>query len=486
MNRTFFLWAIIFLLLFTGNTQAADWKAGVAKVKITPQENIWLSGYPERDHAAEGTAIDLWAKAIVLEDATGKQAVLVTTDIIGFQKNISDRIREQLNTLFGWSKAQIILNASHTHSGPVVADSGAFSYYHDNYNTSRDELKRVSAYTQWLEKQIIELVIQAAQSLEPVSLFSANGVAHIQVNRRNNPEILTPHDELKGPNDYSVPVIKAINASGQIKAIIFGYACHPATLDDYFWSGDYPGYSQIELEKWYPDATALFFQGAAGDMNPTPRLSHQLAKQHGVTLAAAVDRTLSEKMQELPAILNMSYSEISLPFGKHPNEKQLDKIIRENNPYFKRWAEYILSQIKTGKTLMKTYPYPIQVWNLGGLPLFSMGGEITISYAIGLKQLYGQNSFVMGYSNDVMGYIPSKVILKEGGYEGRIAIIYDGLPAPWQDGIEALVYEGVKEIAKQAEIHEIQYVKPESKNRFLTFIKKIFSFFSSLVSSKYF
>ena len=437
----------------TDNNQVFGWKAGVAKLKITPQENVWLAGYAARDRAAEGTSMDLWAKAILLEDASGQQVICVTTDMIGFQKGMSDRIREQLNTRFGWSKAQIILNASHTHSGPVIADPGTFSYFHDNYNNSKDELDKVARYTQWFEKQIIELVIQAVQSLEPVSLSAANGIARVQVNRRNNPENeLTPLTELKGPNDYSVPVLKVTNQSGAIKAIIFGYACHPTTLDDYLWSGDFPGYAQIILEKLYPDATALFFQGAGADMNPIPRRSHSLVKQYGIALAASVERTLSEEMQALSPSLTTAYKEILLPFGSHPTEKELNEIIRTQTDYQKRWAEEMLAKIKTGQPLMKTYPYPIQLWNLGGWPLFSMGGELTIGYAIGLKERYGQNVFVMGYSNDVMAYIPTKTVLEEGGYEGATAMMADGLPAPWTNNIEELVYEGIESLAVQAGI----------------------------------
>ena len=451
MNKTVFKYIVLSLSLLAGHMQAGGWKAGIAKVIITPQENIWLSGYADRDRAAENTTIDLWAKAIVLEDGSGKQAVWITTDMIGFQKGMSDRIREQLNKRFGWSNAQIILSASHTHSGPIVKDPGTFNCYHDNFNHSQEELDKAHRYAQWFEKQIVELAVQAARSMEAVSLYAANGIARIQVNRRNNTENqLTSLTELQGPNDYAVPVLKVVNASGSVKAIIFGYACHPTVLNGYSWSGDYPGYAQIELEKWYPDATAMFFQGAGADLNPLPRRSIPLAKQYGITLAAAVERTLSEEMQELPATLKVAYKEIPLSFGAPPTENELNDLIRKHTGYQRRWAEELLQQIKAGKPLMQTYPYPIQVWNMGGWPLFSLGGELTVGYAIGLKQRYGQNAFVMGYANDVMAYIPTKTILDEGGYEGATAQMADGLPGPWRDNIETVVYEGITETAKQA------------------------------------
>ena len=68
----------------------------------------------------------------------------------------------------------------------------------------------------------------------------------------------------------------------------FGYACHPTVLDGYEWSGDYPGFAQIELEKSYPGTVAMFFQGTGADMNPLPRRTVPLAQQYGEELAAAV------------------------------------------------------------------------------------------------------------------------------------------------------------------------------------------------------
>ena len=98
--------------------------------------------------------------------------------------------------------------------------------------------------------------------MKPVRLFSGNGVTRFPVNRRNNHEAtLNPQTELKGPNDYAVPVIQVVDQSGSIVAITFGYACHNTVLSGYQWSGDYAGYAQVELEKAFPGTTALFFQG---------------------------------------------------------------------------------------------------------------------------------------------------------------------------------------------------------------------------------
>jgi neutral ceramidase len=437
------LWLIGLLVI--SSTWAKGWKAGVAKVIITPQESVWQAGYASRTHASEGKLHDLWAKALALEDEDGKKCVLVTTDMLGFPKAMSDRIRTQLNQLFSLTKAQIILNSSHTHSGPVLDDA-----LHDIYPLDATEEAKIARYSRQLEAQIITLVGQAIKDLEPVDLFAQNGVTRFQVNRRNNKETsLREQTELKGPNDYAVPVIKAVTANGKLKAIAFGYACHPTVLDIYQFSGDYPGFAQIELENAHPGVTALFFQGAAGDQNPLPRRTISLARQYGKELAAAVDRVLEEPMRPLPPQLQTAYSEIQLPFSAPPTEAELIKTQGETIPYLKRWATRMLTEMKQGKRFITSYSYPLQVWKLGDQPLFSFGGELVIEYAIECKTRFGYDIFVMGYSNDVMGYIPSATILKEGGYEGASSQMVYGLPSVWDASVPNLIYAEIDKLAQQ-------------------------------------
>jgi neutral ceramidase len=444
------LWLIGLLVI--SSTWAKGWKAGVAKIMITPKESVWQAGYASRTHASEGKLHDLWAKALALEDENGKKCVLVTTDMLGFPKAMSDRIRTQLNQQFGLTKAQIMLNSSHTHSGPVLDDA-----LHDIYPLDAKEEAKIARYSRQLEAQIIALVGQALKDLEPVELFAQNGVTRFQVNRRNNKEAsLREQTELKGPNDYAVPVMKAVAANGKLKAIAFGYACHPTVLDIYQLSGDYPGFAQIELEQAHPGVTALFFQGAAGDQNPLPRRTISLARQYGRELAAAVDRVLEEPMRPLLAQLQTAYSEINLPLSAPPTEAELIKTQSETTPYLKRWATRTLAEMKQGKPFLSSYSYPLQVWKLGDQPLFSFGGELVIEYAIECKKRFSPDIFVMGYSNDVMGYIPSVAILKEGGYEGASSQMVYGLPSVWDASVPELIYAEVNRLAEQLGIPKVK------------------------------
>ena len=432
----------------SGNFEKTDtgWKAGVASMVITPIESMWMAGYGSRDHSSEGKVNDLWIKALALQDVDGNQSVLVTMDLEEISKIFSDRIKDQLKIKFRLSKAQVILNVSHTHSSPVLENFGDIYPSFDSI-----QIVRIKKYTGGLEDKIVALVNKALHSMQPVQLYSGNGVTRFQVNRRNNNEsTLNMQTELKGPNDYAVPVIKVVNKSGKIMAIAFGYACHNTVLDGYKWSGDYAGFGQSELEKMYPGATALFFQGCGGDQNPLPRRTVALAQQYGQTLAFAVESVLTGDMRELLPYLSTSYKEIELSLTAPPTKNELSKMVKEYSGYEKRWASRLINKLERGESLQTSYPYPIQIWRLGDQMMMALGGEPVIEYAIQLKRIFGEDMFVLGYSNDVMAYIPSAAILYVGAYEGASSVMTTYLPSTWASNIEMVMLRRMLGLAEQA------------------------------------
>lgn len=408
---------------------SAGWKAGVASANITPQESMWMSGFGFRNKPSEGVTTDIWASALALEDKHGKQVVLIAVDNSGIRKDISDSIRIKLKSMYHLDKDQVVINSSHTHTVPATSERWA-----------RDPIQKekIKKYAEKLEMQIVEITGEALKNLEPVNLYAANGVTRFQVNRRNNIQYkLHLQSVFNGPNDYAVPVLKVEKPSGDLLAILFGYACHASMLRDYNFSGDYPAFARMELRKLYPRATPLFFQGAGGNLIGHPRNTVEATRQAGKTLAAAVESVLSEPMSALPPILSTSYSEINLESDQVPPSKET------------------LNQLNRSESAVATYPYPVQVWKLGNLPLITLGGEPVVEYAIQIKLLFGQESFVFGYSNDVMAYISTPLILKEGGYEGSSSPFSSYTAqrgVKWALNIEARIMEEVLALAKKVGI----------------------------------
>lgn len=423
---------------------SGGWMAGVGRADITPKGPLWLAGYGSRDHASEGTLQPIWVKSLALKDEEGKTVVLVTSDILGFPKGMSDAIRDRLQKELGLAREQIILNSSHTHSGPVLRDS-----LYPIYPLNEQEIARIEEYSKGFEEHVFGAVRDALKSLAPAKLSAGNGICRFAVNRRENKEAaILDAFALKGPSDHAVPVLKVEREDGSLLAAVFGYACHNTTLCEYAWCGDYAGFAQSELETAHPGTTAMFFEGCGADQNPLPRRSVAIAKQYGRTLAAAVEQVLEDPMRSLAPAIRTAYIEVELALTTPPTREELAKIIEgEASVFHKRAAKQFLADLDQGKPLRTTYPYPVQMWRLGDQTIVALGGEIVIDYTVFIKQLLGRETFVMGYSNDLMSYIPSLRVLKEGGYEGRDAQVYYLMPSAYAEDVEDRIMAAVRDLA---------------------------------------
>ena len=450
MFRSVCLMAISSMLisaLFAEHANAEDWKAGVAKQKITPGELMWMAGYGSRNHSATGLLNDLHAKALVLEDAKGNRVALITVDLVGISPDLTKPICDELQAKYGLARSHVAICCSHTHSGPVVGHNLQTLHY-DQVDAAQQQ--QIDLYAAELKEKIVALVGRAVDNLAPSQLSFGTGKAAFAVNRRNNKEAdaasLRAAGQLVGPSDHDVPVLRIADADGKLKAVLFGYACHATVLDGYDWSSDYPGFAQSELEAGHPGATALFFAGCGADQNPLPRRKVELASQYGRDLAASVEAVLKEKLEPVTGDLQAGWTQVPLEIAKTPTKEEIEQDAKSADRYVSARARLYLAKLAAGESLPKTYPYPIQVWRLGSKLVFvALGGEVVVDYALAIKQqLGGEGTWVAGYSNDVMAYIPSRRVLAEGGYEGGGAMVYYSLPSPWAPSVEKTILDAVQ------------------------------------------
>ena len=445
---------VLFLMPFQ-NIEAEEtglktpWKAGIARVEITPDEPVWMGGFASRTQPSEGVLLPLFAKALALQDGEGNRAVLVTSDLLGFPKTVSDRIRDRIELNHGLSRAQIILSGSHTHGGPVVGDS-----LRCMYPMNDEQEAAVMRYTAALEDKIVTLVGEALNALAPAALFSGNGITRIAVNNRNNNEAaMTPATVPVGPSDYSVPTLRVTREDGSLAAIVFGYACHPTSLAGNLFSGDFTGFAQAFLEEDYPGTTALYFAGCGGDQKAMPRLGRTVARaqQQGKTLAAAVTCVLEEPMRPLEAHLRTAYNEVLLDLEPAPDAKTYLERVETTEGYQHLCNQWMLDRLERKGSLPTAWPVPVQLWRLGDQQLVTIGGEVMVEYALRIKERLGEDTFVMGYANDLMSYLPSERVLEEGGYEGASAQLIYGMPNVWKTGLEARILDAVEHLARETE-----------------------------------
>jgi hypothetical protein len=408
-----------------------------------------MSGYGSRTAPADGKETELWAKAMMLK-AGDSHLVLVTLDLVGIDRDLSQEVCKLIQEKHNVRRDAVILSTSHTHCGPVVG-----SNLRSMYLFGDEQTKLVDDYTAKLPGLILKAVDDAGRNLEPVTLAWATGSAGFAVNRRENKEpdvpMLRAKGLLKGPVDHDVPVLAATDAKGKLKGVVFGYACHATVMSYQKWSGDYPGFAQINLEAAHPGAAALFFAGCGADQNPLPRRSVELAKNYGKQLSDAVEAVLAKQMKPLDGQWAAIYREIDLPLADLPSREGLLKDAMSENKFVAARAKMLLKKLEAGGQLPASYPYPVQTWCLGkDLTLVTLGGEVVVDYSLRLKKELGkERTWLMGYANDVMAYIPSARVLKEGGYEGGGAMVYYGLPSVWGPKVEDLI---VAEVHKQTKL----------------------------------
>jgi hypothetical protein len=385
---------------------AASWKAGTATATITPQKMLFMAGYAARTKPAEGKVQELFAKAFALEDEQGGRLVFVTLDLIGVPQWLRHAVAARAEKEFKLSPANLVMNASHTHSGPSLRKGPLLEKDLEN-----PQLRDAIEYSQKLEDDIVGAIGQAIAGLQPARLTWNKARCGFAMNRRRDYTLPPDHPNANkapnpdGPVDHEVPALRVEAPDGTLRAALFGYACHNTSLGFYNYCGDYAGFAQQYLQEHRRGFTALFVMGCGADQNPYPRRSDvvpgvtdlELAMQHGRSLANAVEMALIVNPRPVAGPIRAAYEEIPLDYaapGKPP------------------------------------HPYPIQVIKLGNdLTFIALGSETVVDYSLRFKrELAGPAGiWVAGYSNDYTGYVPSLRVLKEGGYEAT---------AGWAESVE--------------------------------------------------
>ncbi len=424
------------------------YQVGIGRADITPQRPIRMAGYGSRNKPSEGVDAPLFARALALRHGDDAPLVLVSAEIIGFPRDIAEDIAGRLSERFKLPRANILLVASHTHTGPVVRANlkGMFAL-------KGEEAEAVQKYSRFLVERVVAAASQALEKMEPATLSFGRGRATFAANRR----VFKPGGVNFGVNpdgvvDPEVPVLR-VDAGGKVKAIAFGYACHCTTLggDHYRIGGDWAGYAMEYLERAHPGAAALFVTGCGGDANPEPRGKLEFARQHGLEMAGAVSRVLRGKLRPVEGPTKTVLERVELPLAPPPTRAEFEKRLTSRDVFVQRHARRFLEMMDRGEKLPTGYPCPVQVWQLGkDLTLVALGGEVVADYALRLKrELKGGDVWMAAYANDVFAYVPSARILLEGGYEADYNLIYYGLPGRFRNDVEEILVKGVHTLVKK-------------------------------------
>ncbi|MEP7272063.1 MAG: neutral/alkaline non-lysosomal ceramidase N-terminal domain-containing protein [Acidobacteriota bacterium] len=388
-------------------------RAGVARVDITPPPGVELWGYGDRSGPASSTLDPLYARVLVLSD--GRQTVALVTLDLGrsFGPPQIAWVRERVSRDHRVNEVMFI--ASHTHSGPVIED---------------DYVGEPPAWEQRALERIVNAIGEASGRLVPARIGVGFGQSIIGHNRRvvqsdGSVKMLWRNstNQQTGLVDPSVGVIRVDDSRGNPLAVLVNYACHPVVFgpDNLRYSADYPGamaeYIASELTTSGVTAPLGFFlQGAPGDINPmidkTPLAENadEEMRNLGRQLGREVVRVARTIMTERPANPDIAFLSEELRFR---NRWDLDKLsamltaaYREGGS--RRYQRYVVPEISTPVTTL-VINKQIAIVGLPGEPF------------VGLQLLLKQRSplaatFLCGYTNGYYGYFPTMSAAVSGGY----------------------------------------------------------------------
>ena len=411
---------ILTLLLSFSQTIYADKNvlmAGAAKTDITPTESLYMGGYDEsmRDVPSEGAYHKIYIRAVVFDDGA-KKIAFVVSDLVFY--NDYNGLRKTVSDATGIPYDNIFLSTTHNHAAPTIGGKNADSEWSKGFNS-----------------KVVLTVQNAIKDCEPVMLGGGTGHSTIGMNRRKMMEdtvSYTTFDENnssqssgkfktdkpvlihemagvyrlganpKGSIDNNVGIIRIDTLNGKPKAILVNYACHGTSLGgrNHIISPEWMGHMLEYIENNIPGVTGVYLQGAAGDVNP----------RFVGGLDGAVDDV---KKTEL--LGNEIGQETVKVFGKIKPKKLSDSQIYLVKKDIECPLKYnvVMRDFKT-----TTIGVPTAAIKIDNFTFVTFPGEMFHEIGQQIKSAaHTKNSFIVGYCNGSLGYMPTQKAFSEGGYE---------------------------------------------------------------------
>mgnify|MGYP001197288760 CR=1 FL=1 len=442
--------------------------AGVSRVNITPPLGYRLQGHLSRNQPSGKVHDPLYMKVLSISNGSDR-VVIITADLLGFSVDTVNMAWKEIKARTGLLPHQVMICASHTHSGPFVLPPPD-GKLNENY---------IPGYTALLAKQAAGAVREAMSCEEKVSLVFGKKEINIgSINRRKkNPDGTIGGPDPDGPADREVSVLSFEKNPGTPHAILFNYGCHPTTVSNkiYDITAEYPGAAQSELERFYPGATALFTNGCSGDVRPAllneDRTEFRAGdfediRRMGRLLAAGTIEAIEDsRRKSINSDIRADKIEgrlIQFPFplderlvardveSLERNFPELVRRLRAGNPPMEhemKWKEMWKERILKKEDIKAEVEGDIQVFRIGPLSLVAFPGDTMSEIGLKIKKRLPL-AVTISNSNRRIGYIPSAQGLKDGGYEACF-FFFQGFPGPYAPGMEEALVKRIIELAEK-------------------------------------
>ncbi len=434
----------------TAMNAGSDLRVGFSSITITPAEPVWLYGYasPQRQQPYAGKIHDLYVNAMACEDAAGGRVVLVTLDLCVMRKREAEQVMARLMNRTGLPPERILINLSHTHSGPMIGTEDP-----QRYPLPPVMQSRIAEYTHWLIERVAESAAKALADLRPAEVSWGRGRVSFVRNRRKYGEDGRYAGMGANPDGYSDPrvtVLRVTDPDGTIRGIISSLACHAVTLGpkNLMLCGDYPAFAKHDLAERHPHAVPLFVQGCGADANTYPRATPdqmEWARRHGRELADEVDRVMAGPLAPVRGPIGAGKEWLDLPLLQQ-SRQELEAGLKGPSSVAQANARRIMELINRGEIPPVSHRAMVGLWRFGNdLTLVALPGETVSGYAVRMEEIVNPDRlWVAGYCDEVFGYLPNADIVREGGYENRGLVREVG---QFDAAVEDVVVDGVRRLA---------------------------------------
>ncbi len=408
---------------------------GAAKVDITPDSPILLTGYQSRGtEPSKGVQLPIRAEALAIGSDEQGASLLVTVDNLGVPDSMTEELAARLKRRAGIARERLAVGSSHTHSAPCLPGVAPNIFARP---IPADRQAVIDRYAATLLDRLEQVCLDALKDRKPALLGWAQGSVDFAINRRTK----------GGPVDHALPVLRAVDLDGKLRAVVVNYACHCTTLDpkDGLISGDWAGEARDAIEADHPGAIALVLIGCGGDANPRDRTGQAVARRHGRSIGDEVTRLLKGPITPLETPPVGRLARIKLSFDTLPTVEELKALVAKGGaPGYN--ASTQLARLDRGEPLQSELDYVIQAWHFDDdLAIVFLAGEVVVNYVLRLKtELDPKRLWVVAYANDDPCYIPSERILREGGYEGAGAMAYYARPTRLKSGLENQIIASIR------------------------------------------
>jgi neutral ceramidase len=421
--------AIILVFGLISTTYAQPVKStlliGIAEVNYTPAVGLDMAGnYRGNDYASRGVHDSLYARALVAANSKGNKLALLTLDICYIPKENIDLMRAFIASKTSIKAADIMIMATHTHSGPVSEPSSPHV---------QDYLSKAASAVVSADAQLRQSVLSVGRSTENrIShnrrLKCIDGTTHMCWEKLAPGFVIEPW----GPIDPEVITIN-ISQQGKPKGVIVNFACHATTLtgNNWLYSADYPGYMVEAIQRVKgKDFKPMFFNGCSGNVTQVDYKigfpdTYQECQRIGYMLGVAALEAMSHQQPVASDILKVSREMVPI---KHItiSDEQLNwaknilvKIEKEGMPPLQADgipdAQYAKDWVAMYATQNQVDSLEVMVVRIGDMAFVGLPGEIFTEFGMAIKSASPcKNTLVMGLSNDEKGYFPTKISFTQG------------------------------------------------------------------------